>query len=239
MTERRKTETFPSLRDLEAALGHRFADAALLTAALTHPSSTTGRRAKRDASAFERLEFLGDRVIGLIVAEMLCKQFPGESEGALARRHAALVNRDTLARVATAVRLGDFLQLSPDGAGAAAAREPGILADALEATIAALYRDGGLDAARAFIAWQFGALLTAPASPPQDAKTALQEWAQGRGRPLPAYKTMKKVGPAHRPRFAVEVSVEGLGSATAEGPSKRAAEQAAAETLLQQTKDMS
>ncbi|MGQ0661997.1 MAG: ribonuclease III [Pseudomonadota bacterium] len=214
---------------IEGILGHRFADPELLDAALAH--SSLGRRgpAANSGAAFERLEFLGDRVLGLVIAQLLFEAFPGEAEGGLARRHAVLVSRETLARVARAIELGRYLKVAKSEAGR---RTPAVLADALEAVVAALALDGGLAPARAFIARHFEPLLSAAFAPPSDAKTALQEWAQGRGKPLPVYRTLKTEGPAHRPRFAVEAIIEGLAPEIAHGPSKRAAERAAAAALL-------
>lgn len=222
------------LAALEATLGHRFAQRALLTAALAH-SSLAGRGVAR-AEGFDRLEFLGDRVIGLVVAELILERYPGDSEGAVARRHAALVNRDTLARVAREMDLGAYMQLSTSEMQAGGRENPGVLSDAFEALVAALYRDGGLDAARAFLTARFAPLVTEVAVPPRDAKTALQEWAQGRGLSLPAYRTVAMSGPAHRPRITVEVKIDSLPPETAEGTSRRVAEQEAAAALLLKAK---
>jgi ribonuclease III len=217
------------LTTLEAVLGWRFRDRAVLLSALTH-SSIVGRAAGADR--FDRLEFLGDRVIGLVVAELLLQRYPDDGEGDIARRHARLVNRDSLARLARTIDLGRHLQLSPGEAQSGGRDNPAVLADAFEAVIAALYRDGGIDAARAFLVPQFEALVTEVAVPPRDAKTALQEWAQGRGLPLPTYRRLGMTGPAHRPLISVEVQIDGLPPETAEGPSRRVAEQAAAAALL-------
>ncbi len=217
------------MSELERVLGHRFVRPELLAAALTHPSSCARRSGPAD---FERLEFLGDRVLALVAADQLFERFPGESEGALAHRHVALVRREALESVARDIDLGRHLVLSRGEAESAGRDHPGILGDALEAVIAALYLDGGLDAARSFIARHWPALMLADAVPPKDAKTALQEWAQGAGRPLPSYEVVHREGPDHKPLFSVEVRVEGEAPATAVGPSKRIAEQAAAERLL-------
>ncbi len=215
---------------LEEALGHRFAKRDLLIEALTHPSAVRRRAvAKR---GYERLEFLGDRVLGLIVAELLWRRFPTEAEGELTRRHTHLVRRDALAEVAMAVGLGAELIVSA-GEDAAGVREnPSVLADACEAVIAALYLDGGLAAARRFVELRWEPRLSALGAPPSDPKTILQEWVQARGLPLPSYRTVATEGPAHRRRFTVTVSIEGLDSATASGSSKRAAETAAAAAAL-------
>jgi ribonuclease III len=212
--------------------GHSFEDPSLLAQALTHPSALARGRSR--VESYERLEFLGDRVLGLVVADMLYRAYPDEEEGALARRHSALVCRDALARVAGALDLGDFLTLSRGEEEGGGRRNPAVLADACEALIGALYLDGGLGAAEAFIRRHWSRLMQARQQPPRDAKTALQEWAQGEGRPLPAYETVGVEGPDHAPTFCVRVRVEGLEPVTANGPSKRAAEQAAAERLLSQ-----
>jgi ribonuclease III len=221
----------PEFAELETRLGHVFRDKALLQAALTHPS-LAGLKGGRSLGTYERLEFLGDRVLGLIVAEMLYRMFPQEDEGALARRFAELVRRESIARISAGIGLGRHLRLAASEAGSGGRDNPALLADAGEAVIAALYLDGGLEAARRFVepAWQ--PLVAEEIKPPQDAKTALQEWAQGQGLALPAYTLVSTAGPAHEPRFEVEVRVEGHGKATGSGKSKRAAEQAAAAAIL-------
>ncbi|MEW5727374.1 MAG: ribonuclease III [Pseudomonadota bacterium] len=218
--------------DLRARLGHDFSRPELLTDALTHPSIAQGRSPRR-ATPYERLEFLGDRVLGLVVAHMLFERFPDEPEGALARRHAALVRRETLARVAVGIGLPEAVILSKGEDEAGGRANPALLADACEAVIGALYADGGFDVAARFVRSRWTPLMDEAASPPKDAKTALQEWAQGRGRPLPAYTTVAMEGPPHDPIFSVSVAVEGEGEMTAQGPSKRAAEQAAAKAMLE------
>ena len=216
-----------ALDPLAAVLGHRFADPVLLETALTHPSATSPARPDN-----QRLEFLGDRVLGLVVAEALLAAFPGEAEGALAPRFNALVRRETLAEIALEIGLGGFLRLGRSEATGGGRRKAAILADALEAVIAALLLDGGMAAARHFILARWQGRIEAPETAPMDAKTRLQEWAQGAGRPLPLYTTTGEQGPAHEPEFEVEVSVEGAAPATGRGGSKRVAEQAAATALL-------
>jgi ribonuclease-3 len=223
------------LATLEASLGHCFGNRAILPAALSH--SSLGSRASRAtkgaaAEGFDRLEFLGDRVVGLVVAEMLLAGYPNDGEGDIARRHARLVDRGSLARLARAIDLGRHLRLSTGEAQSGGRDNPAVLADAFEAVVAALYRDGGLAAAREFLLPQFAPLMAEVVVPPRDAKTALQEWAQARGLSLPTYRTLEMSGPAHRPRISVAVQIDGLPPQTAEGPSRRAAEQAAAAALL-------
>ena len=222
---------------LEEVLGHRFADPDLLEEALTHRSAAyvaggrKERRGTRRSLGYERLEFLGDRVLGLLVAEMLMSTFPREAEGALARRHAELVRKETLAAVAVEIDLADHVLL-PTIEDGAARHNPSLLADVCEAIIAALYVDGGLDTARIFVTGRWTHRMNASVAPPKDPKTALQEWAQGRGRPLPAYRLVKTDGPPHQPVFTVSASVEGEAEELASGASKRLAEAAAAALLL-------
>ncbi len=220
-------------KKLMEILDHRFARPALLVEALTHPS-IAGRGRTRD---YERLEFLGDRVLGLVIAEMLLNRFSDEVEGALARRLAALVKRETLVRVAGTIGLGRYLVLSKAEEDAGGRGSAAILADCCEAVIGALYVDGGLDPARAFVVKRWGALMEEAVTPPKDAKTGLQEWAQGRGKPLPMYETIAMHGPPHDPIFEVQVGVEGYEPVIARGPSKRVAEQAAASEMLQKVKE--
>ena len=213
---------------LAAALGHAFAQSDLLATALTHPSAA----GPGEARSYERLEFLGDRVLGLVVADVLMARYPDESEGDLARRHAPLVSRDSLVVVARGLGLGRFLRLSPGEAGAGTGDNDSVLGDSLEAVLGALYLDGGLAAAAAAIERLWAPLIVAVPAPPQEAKTALQEWAQARGRPLPAYVTVTESGPPHKPLFTVEVRVKGLPAAQGSGGSKRVAEQVAARAAL-------
>lgn len=215
---------------LAELLGYRFSDPGLLEQALVHSSVVPGP-GHRPASN-ERLEFLGDRVLGLVVARLLFERFAREKEGHLARRHAELVRKEALARVAERIGLGAYLHLARGEEEAGGRENPAILADACEAVIAALFLDGGLDAAGAFIRRQWLALIEEDLTPPKDSKTALQEWAQARGMALPDYRVVDQEGPAHEPLFRIEVSLEGLPPEVATGTSKRGAEQAAAGALL-------
>jgi ribonuclease-3 len=214
-------------KTFSGALGHAFADPSLLEEALTHRSVVSGR-----IIGYERLEFLGDRVLGLVVADMLMDAFPDENEGALARRLAALVREQTLAAVARDIGLGAEIHMGPGESDGGGRENYAILADACEALIAAIYRDGGLKAARRFIETHWSARLAAEPAPPHDAKSMLQEWAQGRGLPLPVYRVVDREGPDHAPRFTISVEVAGKPPATACGHSKRTAEQVAAQALL-------
>jgi len=225
MAEQQPDETV-----LAVVLDHEFSRPELLREALTPPSAH-GR--SRHLRSYQRLEFLGDRVLGLIIAELLFQRFPREAEGALTRRHASLVRREALTEVARAACLGDHIPLSPGEEAAGARANPSVLADVCEAVIAALYLDGGLGAATRFVErWWRPQLASLGVAPPRDPKTALQEWALARGLPLPAYETVATTGPAHRRVFTVMVRVKGLAPASATGSSKRAAEGAAAAVAL-------
>lgn len=217
----------------EAALGHRFTTPALLDDALAHAVRIGGRAGSAAGRVtHERLEFLGDRVVGLLIAEALLERFPGEPEGSLNLRLVGLVRAETLAEIAHEIGL-DALLRARSGEAPDAAPTPTILADALEAVVAALYLDGGLDAARRFVTEHWRSRLADSPPPRRDAKTALQEWAQARTLPLPSYRLVATTGPDHAPEFAVEVSLPGIGQAAGHGPSKRTAEQQAAAALLQ------
>ncbi|MDA0218577.1 MAG: ribonuclease III [Proteobacteria bacterium] len=220
---------FPAtLAHLEAALGHRFATPDLLREALTHRSTTS----RRDELGYERLEFLGDRVLGLCVAAMLYRHFPTEAEGKLAVRHTDLVRRETLAEVARLIDLGDHIAMSRDAQGSGARENATVLSDVMEALLGALFIDGGLAAAEACVEDLWSQRMRDTQRPPRDAKTRLQEWALGRGLPLPAYAMIDRTGPDHAPTITVTCTVQGVGETRAQGGSKRAAEQSAAEDLL-------
>ena len=215
---------------LIAELGYEFRQPELLAEALTHPSATEGEGCgKRN---LERLEFLGDRVLGLIVARLLTDGFPEEKVGQIARRHAALVSSDALARVARRLELDGYMNMSPGERRQGGADNPQALADCCEAVIAALYLDGGLEAAGCMIRRYWLPIMRETASPPRDAKTGLQEWAQARSLPLPVYTVVRREGAAHEPVFDVECAVSGLPPVRAEGRSRRAAEQAAAGRMI-------
>ncbi|MBN9443359.1 MAG: ribonuclease III [Bosea sp.] len=217
----------PDTARLEAALGHRFADRSLLETALTHMSAEESRLA-----SYQRLEFLGDRVLGLSIADMLFRRYPQSEEGNLSRRLADLVRKETCAEVAMAWNLGQFMRLGDGEILGGARKNKAILADACEAIIGAVFIDGGYEAARALVERAFGERLMKPVRPLRDAKTALQEWAQGRGYPTPTYVERGRSGPDHAPVFVVAAKITGLADSEARGPSKRLAEQAAAEGFL-------
>lgn len=219
-----------SLPDVELSIGYRFADRALLAQALTHISAVPPER--RNGS-YQRLEFLGDRVLGLVVSAMLYAAFPTAEEGELSRRLAGLVRRETCAEMAADWNLGPAVLLGESEAKSGGRTKPAILADVCEAVIGAVFLDGGYPAADAVIQAAWRPRMQQPIRPLQDAKTALQEWAQSLGKPAPVYRENARRGPAHRPEFTVGVDVEGVGNAEGVGTSKRVAEQVAAETFMQ------
>jgi ribonuclease-3 len=221
-------ENKSDVSDLERKLGHRFADQDLFKQALTH-ASTVGRK---HTTSYERLEFLGDRVLGLVIAELLLEKFPQENEGAIAKRHAALVQEQALAVVARQIELADKIKISGNDIKSNRDNDS-ILSDVCEALIGALYLDGGLSVAKKFILPYWTPLSDELAEPPQEPKTSLQEWAQARALPLPKYEIVQQTGPAHAPVFEIKVTVEGLPSVKGKGSSRRAAEKVAAAKLLE------
>ena len=217
--------------DLTGVLHHTFRDPALLVQALTHPSAVAERE-PRTKLIYDRLEFLGDRVLAIVIARLLFEKFPEAPSGDLARRFNELVRRETLAQIAVTLNLGDHIIMGEADAAVGGAKNPAILADVLEAILAAIYLDSGLAAAEAFIYRHWEARASALVTPPADAKTALQEWAQSLAKPPPTYRVVESEGPAHRPIFVVEVDVEGELSMRGQGLTKRSAEQLAAEAML-------
>ena len=209
-------------------IGHEFARPDLLQRALTHPSISTPSRPDN-----QRLEFLGDRVLGLVIAEALMQADAGAREGQLAPRYNALVRKETCAAVAREIGLGEVLRLGRSEMLSGGRRKEALLGDAMEAVIAAVHLDGGFDAARALVLRLWGARVATAEEGARDAKTALQEWAQARGQPPPAYVERERSGPDHAPRFVVEVRLDSGESASAEAGSKRQAEQGAARALLE------
>lgn len=223
---KRRARTRPAPDTLEGRIGRRFRDPELLKLALTHAGAAGGLESN------ERLEFLGDRVLGLIVADLLYRRFPGETEASLARRFVAAVRRETLTEVALSLRLEPDMKFARETPEARTRGRAGMLADACEALIGAVFLDGGLKAAEAFVAPRWQSRLEDSEPPPKDAKTMLQEWAQGRALPLPAYRETGRSGPAHAPRFEIEVAIKGFPPARGQGASKRTAAQEAAANLL-------
>ncbi len=215
------------LRALSERLGHGFRDPSLLVRALTHGSRGSGEGDN------QRLEFLGDRVLGLVVAEALLEADPQADEGRIAPRFNALVRRETCAEVAREADLGAGLKLGRSEMIGGGRKKEAVLADAMEAVIAAVYLDGGLEAARGVVLRLWGGRIAAAPKDARDAKSALQEWAQGRGMAPPAYELIGREGPDHAPRFVIEVRLATGEAERAEGATKRAAEHAAAAALLE------
>jgi len=218
-----------ALDALEARLGYAFRDRDLIATALTHGSAVVNAGA-----SYQRLEFLGDRVLALVIAEMLYAAFPRASEGELAQRLTALVRNETCAEVAIALDLGAAIRLGGGEAQSGGRRKAAILGDVCEAVIGAIYLDGGLDPARSLVVANWRERMTSATATPRDAKTTLQEWAQGRGLPAPSYAIVGRSGPDHAPRFEVEARVETLVPCRGAGRTRREAEQDAAATMLAQ-----
>ncbi len=226
---KKNSRTLDDLKSLEENLSYSFTDPNIITQALTH-SSSVERGGSLDSN--ERLEFLGDRVLGLVVSEMLFQNFPNEVEGDLAKRHVGLVRKETLADIALKIDLGPHMILAKSEEEMGGRKNTSILSDCCEAVIAALYLDGGLQAATDFIRCHWTPLMDNTFEPPKDDKTRLQEWAQARSLGLPTYKEVSRQGPSHAPEFTLKASLQNDQSAFGTGKSKRAAEQAAAGALL-------
>lgn len=215
---------------LERRIDYRFVDLALLDRALTHISGLKGPR--NPTNSYQRLEFLGDHVLGLAVSHMLFRVFPKANEGDLSRRLADLVRKETCAEVARAIDLGEAIKLGPSEANAGGRLRTTILGDACEALIGAVYLDGGYQAAAEMVERLWEERMRKAERPPRDAKTMLQEWAQARGLPTPAYREVERTGPHHDPQFRIAVDLPEREPAEGLGRSKRAAEQAAAAAML-------
>ena len=223
MTKRAKL----ALAELEARLGHVFVDTALAERALTHLSAQSDRM-----QSYQRLEFLGDRVLGLAVSEMLYEAFPDAPEGDLSVRLARLVRRETCAEVAEGWDVGPYVVMGVGEARGGGRKKAAILGDVCEALIGAVFLDGGFAAAHALVRRFWEARMRVDAVAVQDAKTAVQEWAQARGLATPRYGEVERSGPAHLPRFVMQVELEGFAPERGEASSKRAAEQEAARAFL-------
>jgi ribonuclease III len=215
---------------IEERIGYKFADRALLDRALTHISALSSKSSR--SGSYQRLEFLGDHVLGLVVSDMLFRTFPKADEGELSRRLADLVRKETCAEVARTMDLGAFIRLGSSEANSGGRRRIAILADVCESLIGAVFVDGGYGAAATVVDRLWSERMRAPARPLRDAKTVLQEWAQARGLPTPCYREVARTGPHHDPEFRVAVELPELPPAEGVGRSKRAAEQAAATALL-------
>ena len=216
---------------LEERIGYQFADKVLLDRALTHISALSGGPQNRVGS-YQRLEFLGDHVLGLVISDMLYRAFPKANEGELSRRLADLVRKETCAEVGRAMDLGPALRLGNSESHAGGRLRTTILADACEGLVGAVFIDGGYSAADELVAKFWKERMIATVRPLRDAKTMLQEWAQARGLPTPVYNELARTGPHHDPKFKVAVVLPKHAQAEGVGSSKRAAEQAAAAAML-------
>jgi ribonuclease-3 len=215
---------------LEERIGYRFQDGALLDCALTHISALKGSRNR--AGSYQRLEFLGDHVLGLVISDVLFRAFAKADEGELSRRLADLVRKETCAEIAVTIELGAAIKLGSSEANAGGRKRPAILADVCEALIGAVYLDGGYPAAEGLVERLWQVRMQAKAQPLRDSKTVLQEWAQARGLPTPVYREVARTGPDHSPEFRVAVQLPNFTPAEGSGRSKRGAEQAAAAAML-------
>ncbi len=223
------------LSTLESRLGYRFRDSGLAAVALTHLSSQSTAGPGRTQS-YQRLEFLGDRVLGVVIADCLYATFPQASEGELSIRFAKLVRRETCAEIAAEWDVGPHVVLGAGEAHGGGRKKAAILSDVCESLIGAVFVDGGYEAARALVVRAWGARLAAAAEPARDAKTVLQEWAQARALAAPDYEVVSRSGPDHAPQFVMRVIVAGFQPEQGGASSKRAAEQAAARAFLDRRK---
>ncbi|MDD3020847.1 MAG: ribonuclease III [Alphaproteobacteria bacterium] len=218
------------LKVFQDRLGYHFKNPEHLCHALTHASMT-------EEQNYERLEFLGDRVLGLVIAEILYRCFPYENEGALARRHSALACTQTLAKIATDLEIPEIVRTSEAERAAGGRNQENLLADCMEAIIGAIFLDHGYASCQEVITSLWGDKIYTLVQPPVDSKTALQEWAQGRKLPVPSYDIISREGPDHAPVFTVSVTVEGHDPIEAKGSSRRTAEKLAAQSLYDLLKD--
>lgn len=216
--------------EIETRIGHSFADPQLLETAFTHVSALKSQRSRTES--YQRLEFLGDHVLGLVISDMLFRAFPSGDEGELSKRLADLVRKEACADVARSLGFHDGIKLGSVGAGVGQRLRKSVLGDICEAVIGAIFLDGGYPAAEGFVQRNWEERMRKPVRPLRDPKTVLQEWAQGRGLPTPVYREVARSGPHHDPHFKIAVDVSGLESAEGEGGSKRAAEKAAATAML-------
>jgi len=220
----------PDIAALEERIGHRFGDRSLIERALTHVSAVAAKGARVDS--YQRLEFLGDRVLGLAISDMLYAAIPKAAEGELSQRLAELVRKKTCADVANEWGVSDHVRLGGGEAQTGGAKKVAILGDVCESVIGAVYLDAGFHAARDLVQRTWSERMMKPRRPLRDPKTALQEWAQARGLDTPVYREAGRSGPAHAPKFVIEVEVAGFAPTQAEGASKRLADQAAARAFM-------
>jgi len=219
-------------KELEDKIGYSFENKKILEEAVTHSSFPyVGVQ-----TSYDRLELLGDAIVGLIISEALYKRFPDEPEGHLSKRKAALVCGDTLSSISRSLSLGKFIRMGTGFKNSNGQDSDSILEDVFESIAAAIYLDGGFDKAKDFILGSLDPMIDKYTAPPQDPKTKLQEWLQSRGYPIPEYKTINQEGPSHSPVFTTEVSVKGFDSVTSQGNSKKEAQREAAAKLYNQIK---
>ena len=216
---------------IEQRIGHKFADPNLLVTAMTHVSAL--KPSRKRGESYQRLEFLGDHVLGLIVSDMLYRAFPNADEGELSKRLADLVRKESCADVAKSLGLAEDIKLGAVGPGAGARLRKSVLGDICEAVIGAVFLDGGYPAASEFVERNWIERMRKPRRPLRDPKTVLQEWAQGKGLPTPVYREVERTGPHHDPQFRVAVDLPGLAPAEGVGGSKRAAEKVAASVMIE------
>jgi len=216
---------------IEGRIGYKFADPELLAKAFTHVSALKPATRHR-ADSYQRLEFLGDHVLGLVVSDMLYRAYPKADEGELSKRLADLVRKESCADVAKSLGLLEDIKLGAVGAGAGARLRKSVLGDICEAVIGAIFLDGGYVAAAQFVERNWTERMRKPRRPLRDPKTVLQEWAQGKGLPTPVYREVERTGPHHDPQFRVAVDLPGLAPAEGVGGSKRAAEKVAASVMI-------
>ena len=229
--KRRKAPADAVSSAIEERIGHKFADPGLLSTAMTHVSAL--KPSRKRGESYQRLEFLGDHVLGLIVSDMLYRSFPNADEGELSKRLADLVRKESCADVAKSLGLADDIKLGAVGPGAGARLRKSVLGDICEAVIGAVFLDGGYPAASEFVERNWTERMRKPRQPLRDPKTVLQEWAQGKGLPTPVYREVERTGPHHDPQFRVAVDLPGLAPAEGVGGSKRAAEKVAASVMIE------
>lgn len=222
------------MNEIEKTLEYQFVEPKLLNEALTHPS--IDRPDNADKFNYERLEFLGDSVLSLVISEQLLYKYPNEKEGELAKRRAGLVRGETIAKVAKRLKIGEHIIMSDGERSGGGQDNESNLENVMEAIIGAMHLDGGINASKKFIIANWGALLNEMLEPPKDAKSFLQEWSQGEGGELPEYKVISRSGLSHSPMFEIEVSLKKYGNKTASSTSKKKAEQLAAQLMVEQLK---
>lgn len=218
-----------SLKKLEEVIGYQFKDIHYLERALTHSSTN-------DDYNYQRLEFLGDRVLGLVMAHALFSEFKNENEGGLAKRHTALIQGLTCSMIGQKFNIGDYIILSSSEKDAGVHLNENIIADVVESLIGAVYIDGGYEAAQRIVLMMWGDIIKTLKTAPQDPKTELQEWVQARNLELPVYNIIDKQGPDHAPKFVIQLSIQGFDVMTAEGSSRRQTEKIVAKMMLEKLK---